>query len=34
MLKKYPDKKCADCHGVGEDPKKLTCTDAKLCKKK
>ena len=34
MLKKYPDKKCADCHGVGADKKTLTCTDAKLCKKK
>ena len=33
MLKKYADKKCADCHGAGEDGKKLTCTDAKLCKK-
>ncbi len=34
MLKQYPDKKCADCHGASEDGKKLTCTDAKLCKKK
>jgi len=34
MLKKYPGKKCADCHGASEDGKKLTCTDPKLCKKK
>lgn len=34
MLKKYPDKKCADCHGVSADGKQLTCTDPKLCKKK
>ena len=34
MMKKYADKKCADCHGVGADKTKLTCTDAKLCKKK
>jgi hypothetical protein len=33
MLKKFPDKKCADCHGASEDGKKLTCTDPKLCKK-
>ncbi len=33
MLKKYPGKKCADCHGASEDGKKLTCTDPKLCKK-
>ena len=33
MLKKYPDKKCADCHGASEDGKKLTCTDPKVCKK-
>jgi|GEM_PF-4480458 len=33
MVKKYPGKKCGDCHGVDAD-KKLTCTDAKLCKKK
>jgi hypothetical protein len=34
MLKKYADKKCADCHGVSEDGKKLTCTNAEFCKKK
>lgn len=34
MLKTYPDKKCAECHGASDDGKKLTCTDAKLCKKK
>jgi nitrate/TMAO reductase-like tetraheme cytochrome c subunit len=34
MLKKFPDKKCSDCHGIEDEGKKLTCTDAKLCKKK
>ena len=34
MKKKYPDKKCTECHGVSDDHKKLTCTNAKLCKKK
>ncbi len=33
MLKKYPGKKCSDCHGASEDGKKLTCTDPKTCKK-
>jgi len=33
MQKKYADKKCSDCHGAGEGGTKLTCTDAKLCKK-
>lgn len=33
MLKKFPDKKCADCHGVEADGKKLTCTNPKFCKK-
>jgi len=33
MLKKFADKKCADCHGAGPEGKTLTCTDAKLCKK-
>jgi hypothetical protein len=33
MLKKYPDKKCTDCHGASEDGKKLTCTNPKVCKK-
>jgi hypothetical protein len=33
MLKKFPDKKCSDCHGASPDGKSLTCTDPKLCKK-
>ena len=33
MLKKYPEQKCADCHGPSEDGKKLTCTNPKVCKK-
>ena len=34
MVKQFPGKKCSECHGPGPDGKKLTCTDAKLCKKK
>ena len=33
MLKEHPDKKCASCHGVSADGKKLTCIDPKACKK-
>jgi len=33
MVKKYPGKKCSECHGASQDGKKLTCTNEKLCKK-
>lgn len=34
MVKKFADKKCADCHGAAADGKTLTCTDPVTCKKK